>query len=374
MSLTLRCSALPLAFLCPGSVRPGALSIDEVHEGGALGSAAHECLRSLPECGRIDWAGVTEVAQRHHVAEQEPELRMLLALGQNRWNELKDSFPDAVTELPVKFDGGEFELTGHIDVHGSTMDRVYILDWKTGRLDHDYSEQLKGYAALALLEDDALVEATAGIVWLRTGEWEHYTMRREELGAYLRRLKSIVVDWDGTFRAGDHCHHCPRSHECPARHALVRRDVAAFLGGELTEYACDQNALERLPAAELHALLASADLVHDIAARVRKEMRALVERKGDIVHPETGARLTLEKTQKRHLEVIPSFPVLTAHGFEDQEFAEVVDISLAKAEDVVARKAPYRGGKKAKEKLRADLEAVGAIKTEPVARLVTRRA
>lgn len=372
MSLDLRCSALPLAFLCGGSVRAGALEIDETNDQARMGTACHEGLRALPAAGRIDWQGVPELAKRHGVPE--PELRMLLGQGQKLWAQLKDSFPDAMTEAHIRLDlPGGHTLSGHLDLMGRSARTVHVGDWKTGRLDADYREQLIGYCALALLEDDELEAATAGVIWLREGEWEHYTMSRADLPAYLRRLQREVIDWDGTFRAGDHCRHCPRSHECPARHALVRRDVAAFLGGELTDYAVDASALAALPDGQLMALLASSDLVQELAERMRKAIRDLVERRGrDIVAD--GKRATIQKSARRHLHVVPALDVLDAAGFTDDEKVKTIEVHLKAAHEVVAEKAPYRGKKKAIEQLDAALTAAGALYTEPVTQLVTRRA
>jgi hypothetical protein len=55
VSLSLRCSALPLAFLCGGSVRGGELAINPTNAPAELGSGVHECLRTLPRTGQADW-------------------------------------------------------------------------------------------------------------------------------------------------------------------------------------------------------------------------------------------------------------------------------------------------------------------------------
>jgi hypothetical protein len=372
VSLTLRCSALPLAFLCPGSVRPGALAVNPTNDAAELGTGVHECLRTLARTGQADWDAVPDVARKHGVAEE--ELRALVGLAQKMWRDkLAASFPGARAEVPlgVTLPDGTV-LTGTADILARSLACVHIGDWKSGRLDRDHREQLLGYCALALLNDPSLDEATAGVIWIRDDEFEHYTLTRAELPAYLRRLETVVIAWNGTFRPGSHCRHCPRSHECPARHALVRRDVAAFLGGELTSYATDSNLLETLPPETLIALSASADLVHELSAHVRTAIHELVERKGDIVGG--GQRLTLQHTTRRHLKVIQAFPVLTAHGFGDDDFAQVVNISATKAEKVVASRASHGQGAATVRNFRAALEAADAIETEPVAQLVTKRA
>jgi hypothetical protein len=371
-ALTLRCSALPLAFLCAGSVRGGEIAINPDNALARLGTAVHECLRPLPRAGAADWEGLPDIAQRLDV--EADDLRALVGLAQKMWKGgLYKAFPAARTEVPLGVtlpDGTT--LTGHTDILARSLDTGHVGDWKSGRLDADAREQLLGYCALAMLDDPSLDAATAGVIWIRDNEFEHYSLSRAELPAYLRRLQVEVIDWDGTYRPGGHCRYCPRSHECPARHAMVRRDVAAFLGGELTSYAVNTNALETLPPEQLHALLASADLVHELSAHLRDAMRELVERNGDIVAG--GKRLTIEQTTKRHLNVEQTFPVLTAHGFEDTDFAKVVHISAAKAEKVVAQRAGHGKGAAASRELRAALEEAGAVETTTVKRLVTKRA
>jgi hypothetical protein len=95
--LRLRCSALPLAFICPGSVRTGELQINDTSDAAELGTAAHVGLARLVETGSVDWESVPEIAKRYGVDER--ELRMLLANGAKLWASVKHSFPDALTEL-----------------------------------------------------------------------------------------------------------------------------------------------------------------------------------------------------------------------------------------------------------------------------------
>ena len=95
--LRLRCSSLPLAFRCAGSVRRGPLVIDERNDAGELGTAAHEALANLIDTGRVDWEALTALAQKHNV--DATELRTLVALGARLWDSVKESFPMASTEV-----------------------------------------------------------------------------------------------------------------------------------------------------------------------------------------------------------------------------------------------------------------------------------
>jgi hypothetical protein len=375
--LKLRCSALPLAFKCAGSVRPSAIEINETNDAAALGTAAHEALAFLVGLGRPDWDAVPALAKRHGV--NEVELRVLLAAGAKLWDLVKDSLPNAMTEVALEHtdesltrEGLGYTLTGHADILGRSGNTAHLGDWKTGRTDSEYREQLLGYCALALLEDHTLESATAGVLWVREGEYEHYSMTRDELEPWLMRLVSEVLEWDGTWRPGSHCAHCHRNHECPAAMAMVRRDVSTIADASMVARVEDESALALMHPDEVVDLLGKADLVVKYAERVRSAIRQHVIKNGDVVG--CGKRITLQQEERRKLITLAAFPVLEEAGLGDEEMAHVIDISAAKAEKIVADKAGKGKGAGAVRALKAALEQAGAVRTETVTKLVTRRA
>lgn len=367
--IKLRCSALPRAFKCAGSVRSSDLAINERGDAADMGTAAHDGAARLVAAGHVDWDGLPDLAKRHSVPEQ--ELRGLLAQAQKLWGQVCASFPNATTEQELEYDFGFVVLTGHADILGSSDGEIRVGDWKFGRKDVDHSEQLRGYAALAMLKADAGA-STAGVLWVRDGEYEHYTMGADDLEPWLERLRTEVVEWDGTYRPGGHCAHCPRNHECPAANALVRRDVAAISDKELVARVEDSEALATMTPEEIVDVLEKADVVSKYADRVRAAIRLHVMRNGDIVG--RGRRLTLQHEERRSVDPLLAFPVLVEHGFEDPEMAEVLDISLAKAEKVAQSKAPKGKGAAAVRALKAALGAAEAVRTTTISKLVVKRA
>lgn len=342
-----------------------------INESGAaaqMGTAAHEGLAALVETGRVDWEGVPALAKRHGV--EETELRVLLAQGQKLWEQVRESFPNASTEVELGYAGPGFELTGHVDVLGASAFEIYVADHKTGRLDSDYREQLLGYCALALKNNPYAERATAGVLWIREQEFEHYTLERDQLAAWEQRLVTEVVDWDGAYRPGAHCAHCHRNHECPAANALVRRDVAAIADNDLVAQVEDEAALATMAPEQIVDLLAKADVVVKHAERVRSAIRLHVMRTGDIVA--SGKRLTLQHEERRSLETMSAFPVLEQR-LDDAEMAQVIDISVSRAEELVKAKAGKGKGAGAVRELKAALEEAGAVRTGVVTKLVTRR-
>lgn len=371
--LELRCSGLPLAFRCPGSVRPEGLEVDESGEASELGTAAHEGLAELVDTGHPPWGETGELARRYGVEER--DLRALLALGARLWREVAAAFPKASTEheLTYRDPAGAFVLRGHADVLAWAGRLVRVGDWKTGHRDADYAEQLRGYAVLGLEagRNFGATDAEAFALWVRDGEVEPYRMRAGEVPAWLERVRRVIVEWDGRYHAGPHCPHCPRSHECPAGRALVRRDVAALVDDDELAERLGDDALAELGPEGIVELLARADLAASLGGRVRAAIRGYVQRRGDVVGG--GKRLTLQVEERRELDVLGAFPVLYAQGFTDEDLAAVITLSLAAAERVVAKRAGRGKGAAAARALVEALETVGAVKTNVTAKLVTKR-
>jgi hypothetical protein len=369
--LRLRCSALPLAFLCPGSVRPSKLSINETNTQAETGTAAHAALRRLVEVGVADWDSVPDLARRHGANEN--ELRILIAQATKLWNQVKESFPAALTEVSLSYDGLGFEVTGHADILGSSGDHAYVGDWKTGRLDADYREQILGYCALALLEDHTLEQATAGILWIRDGEYEQHTMRRSQLEDWLARLATEILEWKGTYKPGPHCAHCRRNHECDAANALMRRDLAIVTDRNLVGYAEDGETLDTWTNEAKIDLVEKARVASHLIERVLGALKADVVKNGGEIS-DGKRRLVMVTEQRRSLDPIKAFPVLTAAGFDDEDMAQVISMSASKAESVVRDKSQKGKGAAAVRELQSTLEAAGAIRVSEFSKMIQRRA
>lgn len=366
----LRCSSAPIAFRCGGSVRLGAVPINEASDAADVGTAGHEGLATLVRTGSVDWDGIGALARKHDVDEK--ELRVLLALGAKLWGQVRESFPHASAEVPLKHQLGSMTLTGHPDVLGTNGTVAYIGDWKLGRLDSAYREQLLGYCALVLLNFPQLTEARAGILWVREQEYEPHSMTRAGLYEWLQRVEDEIVQWDGVWRPGSHCAYCQRSHECGPANALARRDMAILMDqepGQLEDVETIR-ALVRSQPDKAIALVKIARGIQKKADRVIAALKDEVVRDGDVVGEEE--RLTLQRSERRHLSVLQAFPVLQEQ-LDDAEMAEVIDISLSKAEELVAKKAGKGNGARAKRELQAKLDEVGAIHTTASANLVIRR-
>lgn len=377
--LRLRCSSLPLAFVCPGSVRRGELVINDTSEPAELGTAAHAGLAVMVERGWPDWDGIPELARRHGV--DETDLRVLIAQGVKLWESplpdsqrrVLDCFPDPLTEVPLEHEDDAWVLTGHADILGRSPTAVHVGDWKGGRVDKSFREQLIGYGALALLDDRAALWAESTVLWVRDQETELYSMQRTELDSWRRRVDDEIVAWNGEYRPGPHCDHCKRMHDCPARNARMRADLAIVTDRNLVGHAEDGETLATWTAEAKIDLLEKARVASHLIDRVLGAIKAdVVENGGEI--SDGKRRLVIVSEPRRYLDPIKAFPVLTEAGFTDEDMAQVIEMTAAKAENVVAERAPKGKAAAAKRELTAKLEAAGAIQVREHQKMVQKRA
>ena len=354
---------MPLAFRCAGSARRGTLELDDITEPASMGSATHEALRPVAEGRGIQWDELPAIAARWNVDAE--ELRILTAMGNKLWPTVSESFKDALTEVELSLELAlDIRLTGHVDLLSVSGTVARAADWKTGRKDHDYSHQMKAYGTLILLDDPSLTEVTITLLWLRDGDIENYTMDRACAQAWLAELRDRVLNWDGIYHPGHQCDYCRRSHECSARNALVRRDVATILDQPID----DARALDALPPETVLTLYRRANMIAKCADRVRKAVHSHVEAKQGVVTSSDG-KLVLEEESERELLPLAAWPVLEASGFHDEDFAEVVTLPISRVENRTAKKAGKGKGAAAVRDLREKLDAAGAIKVNKVRKL-----
>jgi hypothetical protein len=119
------------------------------------------------------------------------------------------------------------------------------------------------------------------------------------------------------------------------------------------------------------ALVEKARALVKQAERVVDAIKAEVLRSGDVEGE--AKRLTLLRTEKRHLDVLQAFPVLQEEGFDDGDMAQVISISVSKAETLIAKRAGKGSGAAAVRAFDDKLAKAGAISTSTSTSLVVRR-
>jgi hypothetical protein len=340
------------------------VSITSSHEAATAGTAAHEAMRAVVSGLDPD---LDELARRHGVDRD--ELGRLVWYGRKIWTELAPSFPDPETEVTVT--GGS--LTGHVDLlslyrSDPTLvlcDRAAGIDWKSGRKDSDYFHQVAGYAYCVLSEHSEVDEITFSVAWLRDCEVETYVFTRVQLEAWRAGLVN-AMDSPDDFRTGPQCECCPRSTNCPALMAVVRRDVEMFSAEEPGAL------LDGATPDQLIAVLRRAKSVAKFAEGAEKLIRERVRASGPLVGSDGTKIALVEEPGARVIDTALAWPVLQER-LTDDEIAKAVKVSITKAQDAVAEKAPPRGKGAAKKELSEALDAAGAVTQTTIEKLKTIR-
>jgi len=365
---SIRASATPMAFLCPGSIRRGELLISEDSEAATMGTVGHIAFRALAETGAIDWENLPRLAEDRGVDLE--ELRMLCAQATNLWKEVRNSFPSAVSEVSLMAQiTDSLSLTGHLDLLSISGRVARVADWKTGRKDTDYAHQLRAYATLVFQDDPEIEEVTSTALWVRESEIENYTITRADARQWVSDLMDRVVQWDGVWHPGQHCRYCKRSHECASANAMVRRDVAALLDQDIDRAA---ETLAAMTPQEIVALNQKVDIVRMYAGRLHEAIKTHVQYSGPVVG--NGVRLEVIEEKRRELDAAKALPVLQQTGLTVDDIGSCTKISVSKVEKLVSQRAGRGLGAGAVRALTERLAAAGAVSQNIICKLQERRA
>jgi len=367
---SIRCSSLPLAFDCPASLRPPTVRVNELSEPANEGNAGHEVMRQVAETDAINLDGIDLVAIAQRFGVDPDDIQAIAWNGLWFWKKIRESFRDAVGEADLEAEIGGVRLTGHVDLLSVSGDVAHLIDWKFGRVDRDYAEQIRGYAVLVLHRYPQVQRVSMSIGWMRDRELEHYSMTREQLPAWEERFTKELVDWDGVFHPSAGCWACPRSRECPAMVAQVQRDVAAISSEEMAARLTE--GLASLPDAEVVALRRKAKQIAKLIDSLDDAIKMRVEHAGGFLADGEGAELRFSNSNKREIDPIKAWPVIQQR-LDDAEIAGCLKISASNLDDTIAKKAGRGQGAAAKRALQAALEQAEAIKLVPQRRLIDAR-
>ena len=375
---TIRCSALPAAFDCPGSVRPPDVLIDPLNDRADQGSAAHEVMKFIVETDAksIDGIDIVEIARKWGADPE--ELKIQAFIGLQLWGKVRDRFVDAQGEvsLSAPFDLGDgvvIELTGTIDALAVRRRLAAMGDWKFGRVDKNHAHQVKGYQVLVLANYPDVEKVHGFVGWALGSEpgsgpdVEDYVMTRDGMWEWLEQLKAEVLRWNGVYHPGEQCAFCPRAYACPAMVAMARRDVLVLGDPEMSVKIA--GGLQDLDNREMIDLYRRGRVLEKVMKNVDKAVRARVEAAGGVLPDGDGRELRFIEQAKRRLDPIKARPVLECVLTED-EIASVTELRASKIDDLVSEKTPRGGKKKALEDLETALQAAGAITEKKEQRLM----
>lgn len=370
---------MPIAWDCAGSVAPAEIRIDQVNRLAESGKAGHEVMHHLvdTEAETLFDVDFSAIAQKYDL--EESEVRIAAFGGLKLWKQIKDRYQGAQGEIELRHsfdvdlpDGTTvtIELSGHPDLLVVDGEVARGGDWKFGRVDHDFRQQMLTYCVLVFLAYPDVKRIEWSIFWMRESDEEFYTMTREEVMPWLETLAARVVMWDGTFRTGPHCTHCPRSYGCPAAMATWKRDVEALTTGGMLALVEAEGS--DVPARMLGDFFLRAKAIDVLCARARAAVRDRVEKAGGHIDLGDGTELRIDTTNRREVDAVKAWSILEAHA-PDSDLGPFIEIRLAALESAVSAAAGRGRGAEARRRLTKELENAGAITHTPVRRLTAGR-
>jgi hypothetical protein len=334
-------SRLPLAEQCPSSLLQVENPVNNTSQAAKMGTAAHEGL-ALMVMGNDKSS--EPLAELHGVDAD--ELGFLLAMGRKAWVELAPHFPWSRAE--VEFDETELLAKTKVDVLSISEDHISVLDWKTGRVEKNHSEQLMGYLYAATRLFGPRKKMTIATVWVRLGVYETKQVTEQEVDDFEERLAVYASRAGKVWNPGEHCGFCPGQYTCKARTESIGQAVAVFSGGT-----------EITPAA-LAGLYPKVKELEQAIDTYKSLLRASLQN-GPL--PIDGERvLALTEYSKTELDPMKAWPVMAAM-LEESEIAKVIDVSKTALVKAVCAKAARGQKKAAEESLMMQLESAGAVKT-----------
>lgn len=358
-SLVLRPSRMPLTMACAGSLQAPMVKVERATKPGdpaEVGLAGHRLmadvarqdLGELPDLDPyIKEFGITDLDEFGYLAEQ----------GFRLWREeLRHHFPkpraveqrlgyiDPVTNLT---------LAGTPDITSVPGGAANAVDYKFGRVDGDFTEQMTSYAFL-LWHQTHKDEVNIMEVLVRDGACRTWHFTASQLVVWWGRVCDHVLKWDGTFRVGGHCRFCPRQFDCPARQQMVRATIL-----QLTD-AVDVG--DEIIPDDAISLYERCKVIGDLVDAFKDWCREWIRANGPLVGG-NGLTLKLGSRNRDTIDPAKGWAVLREALTED-ELAPAIKVGKTALLAAVAAKAP-RGRKGAnKAALMASLKAVGAVTTK----------
>jgi hypothetical protein len=341
----IRCSSLPRIAACAAAADPPAVRVEPDRGPADLGSAFHEVMAKAITGHAIH---VDDTAAEHNV--DAAELHRLAGWGLRIWDRsLRHFFPDPVVEMGAGFSEGGVLLTGTPDLVSYVDNEIRILDWKTGWLDADASQQLKGYGFLKWQETLGQARTFDQVRLTKLG------VRRQvadtlvwsdgELSGWWQWLKRHLADRSAN-RPGHYCGRCPRALECDGHLQQIRA---------LAIVSTDPCIVAESPADRLAVGVLWARQVAKRCEQFLEAARAHVEAQGGAYGP-----LVLRQGTTRSIDMTRAFPTL----YEDpglDRLLPLLKIGKDALEAEIKKDFP-RGQKGAAVKaLHERLEAAGAF-------------
>jgi hypothetical protein len=361
MEKKIRASAVPGIMKCNASKYPPKIPIRTDGEPAHIGSAVHAPLASLVD-GSYAW-DIARACDEYEVDEK--EVSYLYHVGKSMWDKLKDSIEvlEVETEHTREIGDTGWINTGHMDVAGwykPVPGTLVVIDWKTGRVDSDYTDQTIDYAWLI---HPKYPEATAFKVvtaWLRDNRTVVKDVTLEGLQDFERRLISAVTHDD--YHPGSVCEYCSNRLECNAQKSISRASVETML-------AIGSDGMQEVTPALLSSLYVRSRLVKKAIDDYESALRVSIANNGPM-QIEDGRVLKFvdEPRDKIHLDL----ETLKAY-LPIEKIQELTTISKTALNEAIGDVAPARQKGALRKAVVEQLRECGAIETSTIRKLVAKK-
>lgn len=358
---TYRGSSAPIAIACPASVNPDPdeTLLDSLNEAATVGTVVHRICEAIVHTGEVprNWHQIAAVYGI--TGAKLGEVGSLIYAAKAFWDEYGHAFANPQTELALEQDiPGRDEwvtLSCHIDIADIQIDEAIVLDWKTTRLDIDYSAQLLFYAWIPCLLNPNIQKVTSMQVFLRDRTANIQVWTRQQIDDFAARYVNEVINWDGrTYRPGAHCGYCRRWANCPAQSTMIVQTHKDLIETEI-----------HLPV-EPDALINLYERVGALGKRIeqfRTAVKARVDHEGVIQG--AAKRLAFVDQSRDEIDARKGWGILKRELTED-ELADCLAVTKGTFLDYVKEHAPQGQKGKAKKAIMEELRNAGAVTSKEI--------
>jgi len=382
VKIKLRSSALPRIGVCGGSAVVPGIVLDISDIPAELGSAVHDV------CMVMAREGLTTIPELSPFLEKYPgimkeglfeDFKILCYCAAKLLNKIRERVNITFIEMKVKATLGPWSLTGTPDIGGETMNKegevegLDVLDYKSGRNQHCYRDQLMGYLYSLMVLRPTAKWGRAAVAWIRdqvivpirstvTGKTK---ISREEIMAWAEDMIEHVKR--GAYTPGEACYFCPSAPDCKARETflvgikrdLMSKDMQDFTPEKLGSMWEGVSLLKKSWGAYDKLIKKTVDDKGSIVINKNYCLQYRIEPQKEILPTEKGISVIMEYFDIKELQGILDF----LNGWK------AVKIGKGKLEDAIGDYAPK--GKKGKDitAMIENLDAAGAIRIKEIKKL-----
>lgn len=263
-----RPSTLPRLDKCPASKKKPTVDIQRSFAAQKQGNAVHEMLSQYyTETGenRLDFSAVIE----------KEDIENLPELYRNFWTAVKwleslEGIEIVGVEKRLKSNHW-IDFDGTCDILFIFNGRLYVLDWKTGRVERDYKRQLEAYLVLAC-EELGFKEGTIIEFYTQTAQPYIHNYKEGFIERFYQNLDRIATN--NNYDPGAHCEFCPIFYECEARQVMLKHALNVLANLTFSN--------EKLTDDQLIELYESSNAVANVIENFKEIFKSEIAVKGSI--------------------------------------------------------------------------------------------